>query len=62
MSTEDTDKTIREAAVALAQALTAGGESYLVSFEAIDVTSNGDPELRYAYIAHVQSVNKRTIV
>lgn len=56
------DAAIREAAAALARALTDGGESYAVYFESIDVTALEDTQPRYAYIAHVDAVNKRTIV
>jgi hypothetical protein len=59
---EEQDQIIREAAVALARALTDGGEGYAVHFEYKDVTSLNDTQPRHAYIAHVDAVNKRTIV
>lgn len=63
MSTqEEKDRAIREAAIALANALTAGGKDYNIFFHRIDVTTVGDSGLRYRYDAHITEVHERTII
>ena len=58
----DADEAIRALAIQLAQALTDGGEEYVVSFERIDVTAVSDAGPRYVYAPHVIATSKRTIV
>ena len=58
----DADEPIRALAIQMAQALTDGGEEYVVSFERIDVTAACYAEPKYVYAPHVIATRKRTIV
>lgn len=56
-----TDAPIREAAQALASALTEGGGEYEVSVHSIDVTAYGDDGKRWAYEVRVIEHRDREI-